>query len=82
MLEYIEFIFYLKEFGYDGYLTSDTHPTRWDMRRMFEINSRLTEKIWKLLDTVGMDALRSMLDNEDYPTTWHFIETNILGMKD
>ena len=82
LLEYIEFIFYLKEFGYDGYLTSDTHPTRWDMRRMFEINSRLTEKIWKLLDTVGMDALRSMLDNEDYPTTWHFIETNILGMKD
>lgn len=82
LLEYIEFVFYLKEFGYSGYLTSDTHPTRWDMRAMFEINSRLTEKIWNLLDRVGMDEIRAKLDNGDYPATWHFIETGLFGLKE
>ncbi len=82
ILEYIEFIYYLKRFGYDGYMTSDTHPTRWDMRRMFEINARLTEKVWRLLDTVGIEKLTALLDNQDYPTTWQVIESELLGLRD
>lgn len=81
LLEYVEFVYYMKEFGYDDYVTSDTHPTRWDMKRMFEINARLTDKIWSLLDTAGMDEIRKLIDNEDYPTTWQFIEEKILGWK-
>lgn len=77
LLEYIEFVFYAKQFGYDDFMTSDTHPTRWDMKKMFGINARLTDKIWKLLDRVGMDEIRSLLDNEDYPATWQFIEEKI-----
>lgn len=79
LLEYVEFVYYMKEFGYEDYVTSDTHPTRWDMKRMFEINARLTDKIWSLLDTAGMDGIRKLVDNEDYPTTWRFIEERILG---
>jgi xylose isomerase len=79
LLEYVEFVYYLKKFGYAEYLTSDTHPTRWDMKRMFEINARITDKIWKLLDSVGMEEITRLLDNEDYPTTWEFIETKLLG---
>ena len=79
LLDYIEFVWYMKQLGYDDYVTSDTHPTRWDMKRMFEINARLTEKIWKLLDRVGMDEVRALVDNEDYPTTWRFIEERIFG---
>ena len=29
------------KYGYDGYLTSDTSPTRWDIKKMFEANNRL-----------------------------------------
>ncbi|MFW5742706.1 MAG: sugar phosphate isomerase/epimerase family protein [Spirochaetota bacterium] len=79
LLEYVEFVYTMKELGYDDYITSDTHPTRWDMRRMFEINARLTDKIWTLLDTVGMEEIAKLIDNEDYPTTWRFIEEKILG---
>ena len=79
LLEYVEFVYTMKELGYDDYVTSDTHPTRWDMKRMFEINARLTDKIWSLLDTAGMDEIRKLVDNEDYPTTWRFIEEKILG---
>jgi len=35
-LEYVEFLYYLKKFGYKDYLTSDTSPTRWDVRGTFE----------------------------------------------
>ena len=79
LLDYIEFVWYMKHLGYDDYVTSDTHPTRWDMKKMFEINVRLTEKIWKLLDRVGMEEIRSWIDNGDYPTTWKFIEEKIFG---
>ncbi len=81
LLEYVEFVYYIKRFGYDDYLTSDTHPTRWDIGRMFEINTRLTDKIWALLDTVGLREITKLIDNEDYPTTWQFIEENVLGWK-
>ncbi len=79
LLDYIELVWYMKHLGYDDYVTSDTHPTRWDMKKMFEINVRLTEKIWKLLDRVGMEEIRSWIDNGDYPTTWKFIEEKIFG---
>ena len=51
-LEYVEFLYYLKRYGYDDYFTSDTSPTRWDITGTFEANSRLTNKIWQRLDEV------------------------------
>ena len=81
LLEYIEFIYYAKQFGYDDFLCSDTHPTRWDMQQMFGINARLTEKVSALLDRLGLDTIRDMLDNGDYPSTWQFIEEEVFGLK-
>ncbi|MBU3951260.1 MAG: sugar phosphate isomerase/epimerase, partial [Proteobacteria bacterium] len=45
-LEYVEFLYYLKKYNYTDYFTSDTSPTRWDIKGTFEANSRLTNKIW------------------------------------
>jgi len=81
LLDYIEFLYYLKKFNYNDYLTSDTQPTRWDVVRTFEVNARITEKIWKLLDRVGMDEIESKLNEDDYLVTWKFIEEEILGLK-
>lgn len=81
LLEYVEFIYYLKKFGYNKYLTSDTHPTRWDIKEMFAINSRITTKIWNLLDRVGMDEIAKRIDTGNYLPTWKFIEENILSLK-
>ena len=38
-MEYVEFLYYLKKDGYNDYLTSDTSPTRWDIKGTFEANS-------------------------------------------
>ncbi|MDZ7792584.1 MAG: hypothetical protein U5P10_02495 [Spirochaetia bacterium] len=81
ILEYIEFIYYLRKIGYSDYLTSDTSPTRWPIRDTFEINSRLTNKIWKLLDSIDEKQLDKLIHGDDYMQTWRFIEENLLGLK-
>ncbi len=80
-LTYVEFIYYLKKLGYDKHLTSDSHPTRWDMKEMFTINARVTTKIWNLLDQIGMKELTKRIGTGDYLTTWRFLEENVLGLR-
>ena len=80
-LEYVEFLFYLKKYGYNDYLTSDTSPTRWDIKGTFEANSRLTNKIWTLLDHIDSSELVRLMSGDDYLKTWQFIENNIFCLK-
>lgn len=80
-LEYVEFLYYLKKYGYSDYLTSDTSPTRWDIKGTFEANSRLTNKIWQRLDEVDGAEFQRLMQREDYLQTWKFIESNFFGLK-
>ncbi len=81
MLEYIEFLYYLKKYQYNGYFTSDTSPTRWDIKGTFEANSRLTLKIWQLLDTIDTAKLERLIFAGNYLETWQFIEENIFSLR-
>jgi len=69
-LEYIEFLFYLKKYGYDDFMTSDTMPTRWDIRGTFEANSKITQRIWAALDSKEFRELMNTLTSDDYLGTW------------
>jgi xylose isomerase len=80
-LEYVEFLYYLKKYGYQDYLTSDTSPTRWDIKGTFEANSRITHKIWRLLEQVDRGELAQLMTQSDYLKTWQFIEENIFSLK-
>ena len=80
-LEYAEFLYYLKKIGYNDYLTSDTSPTRWDIRGTFEANSRITNRIWAMLDKIDDRAFSRLMAGADYLKTWKFIEKEILGLK-
>jgi len=80
-LEYVEFIYYLKKYGYNDYLTSDTSPTRWDIKGTFEANSRLTNKIWQKLDQIDGRSLDRLITKSNYLETWKYIEENIFGLK-
>jgi len=79
-LEYVEFLYYLKKYGYGDYLTSDTSPTRWDIKGTFEANSRLSNKIWHHLDRIGCEEFARRMDHGDYLETWKFIESNLFGL--
>jgi xylose isomerase len=80
-LEYVEFLYYLKKYGYNDYLTSDTSPTRWDIKGTFEANSRMTNKIWNMLEQIDLDEFEKLIAAGDYLQTWKFIETNIFSLK-
>ena len=80
-LEYVEFLYYLKKYGYNDYLTSDTSPTRWDIKGTFEANSRLSNRIWNLLEQIDMDEFEGLIAGSDYLQTWQFIEANIFSLK-
>ena len=80
-LEYVEFLYYLKKYGYNDFFTSDTSPTRWDIRGTFEANSRLTLKIWQLLEKIDTTRLELLMAKGDYLETWKFIEQNIFSLR-
>jgi len=80
-LEYVEFLYYLKKYQYNDYFTSDTSPTRWDIKGTFEANSRMTNKIWALLDRIESNAIEKLIAQGDYLKTWQFIESNIFSLK-
>lgn len=79
-LAYAEFLYYLRKFGYDDYLTSDTSPTRWSIADTFEVNTRLTRRVEALLEKAGEKTLSDLVAEEDYLKTWKFIEDEILGL--
>lgn len=80
-LEYVEFLYYLKKYSYSDYMTSDTSPTRWDIKGTFEVNSRITNRIWNVLSTIDEDHFAELISGEDYLITWQFIEENIFSLK-
>ena len=81
-LDYVEFLYYLQKYHYNDYLTSDTSPTRWDIKGTFEANTRLTNKIWHLLNRLDKEIFEKLITGPDYLKTWHFIEQNIFLLKD
>jgi xylose isomerase len=79
-LAYAEFLYYLIKAGYNDYFTSDTSPTRWDIKEVFEMNTRLTNKLWNLLSSVDQNEFDKLIAGNDYMRTWRFIEKEILSL--
>jgi len=79
-LDYVEFLYYLQEYKYDDYLTSDTSPTRWDIKETFEMNARLTNKLWNLLSGFDRNEFAQLISSGDYLRTWRFIEREIFSL--
>ncbi len=79
-LDYVEFLYYLIKCEYNDYLTSDTSPTRWDIKQIFEMNTRLTNKIWYLLTQLDQTQFDKLISDSDYIKTWKFIEVEIFSL--
>jgi xylose isomerase len=80
-LSYAEFLYYLKRYGYKDFLTSDTSPTRWDIKGTFEANNRITKKLWRLLDELDAKGFKKLFGGEDYLAIWKFLEEELFGLK-
>jgi len=80
LLDYLEFLYYLQKYDYDDFLTSDTSPTRWDVKGTFEMNARLTNKLWALLRQQNTEDLDELIAAGDYLKTWRWIEEKVLSL--
>ncbi|MBN2049241.1 MAG: sugar phosphate isomerase/epimerase [Spirochaetales bacterium] len=76
-IDYVEFLFYLQEFNYADYLTSDTSPTRQDIVETFNANARWTEKLWDRLLCLDRDTFKGLISGADFSATWKFLEEQL-----
>lgn len=52
-----EFLFYLRQDGYDGWLTADTFPVRQEARALFAANLSVTDTLCRWLDRLDAAAV-------------------------
>lgn len=78
LMSYIEFIYYLKKFNYQDWLTSDASPTRVDIVKMFEANVRMSNKISARIDAIGMSTFEELLKKKEYMDVWAELEKGFL----
>jgi xylose isomerase len=64
--DYLEFLFYLKEIGYDGWISSDAVFFRQDPAEIYAMNACFTEQLWKWLDEADRDEIRKRLLRHDF----------------
>ena len=76
-LAYAEFLYYLQQYGYTGYLTSDTSPQRLDIKETFEANARWTNKLWNLVKGFDRKEMDRLMNTEDFMDMWKFLENNL-----
>jgi xylose isomerase len=81
IIAYAEFLYYLRKFKYSDYLTSDTSPTRYDIKKTFEANNRLTAKLLTTLEKMEELGFDDVFEKGDYMDTWKFLEENLFGLK-
>jgi xylose isomerase len=79
-IDYVEFLYYLLEYRYDDFLTSDTSPARLDRAGTFAANARLTSKLWTRLQEIDRAELRALVERRDFLATWKFLEANIFRL--
>ncbi len=79
-LTFVEFIYYLQKFGYKDYITSDSSPTRFDIKSFFEANVRWTNRIWQLLEEIDKNTFDKLIRGDNFMETWRYIEEEIFRL--
>jgi len=77
IIENLEFVYYLKKYGYDDYLTSDTSPTRWNIVKVFEANNNFTSKMEQIINKMEANGFEKVRNDPDFMKVWAFIEKHL-----
>jgi xylose isomerase len=72
--QWAEFLHYLKQDGYEGWVTSDAFPVRQDAAELFAANIRITDRIWRWLDTLDSAGMRQALEQENLSPALRHLE--------
>ncbi|MCT2197553.1 sugar phosphate isomerase/epimerase [Paenibacillus sp. p3-SID1389] len=64
-IQSLEFVFYLKKYGYDGVIYFDTFPLREKPLEELKANIAMYTKLNRLVDQIGMEKIQSIIDRND-----------------
>jgi len=76
--DYLELFFYLKEFNYEGWVTSDMSPMRVDPVKAFERTIATTEKVIEIVNRLDSGKILSMMREDQLLETLQYLEDNVL----
>jgi xylose isomerase len=76
--DYLEMLFYLKEFKYNGWVTSDMHPARLDQVKAFERTIATTEKMIEIVNRLDSGKIFSMMKEGKTLETLRWLEDQVL----
>ena len=79
---YLEFLYYLKELGYDGWITSDTSPVRQDAIETFAFNIRFTRRLWDWLGNADREFIRRNLEQHQFMPILKMLEQQFFAPAD
>ena len=65
LVQTLEFIYYLKKYGYSGVIYFDTFPIRECPAAECETNIRLLQRYFSLIDSIGMAKIAEIIDKND-----------------
>lgn len=69
----IELVYYLKKYQYDGVVFFDSFPVREGAEEEVTANIRTFQKIWNLIDTVGMEKVEEVISRNDGVASQQFL---------
>jgi len=76
--DYLELLYYLKEFNYQGWVTSDMSPTRLNARAAFERTIASTERLINIVNRMDSSVLNSMIAEGKTVETLEWLENHVL----
>ena len=65
-LNYVELLFWAKEYGYNKYFTTDASPRIYDVIDFFERHAEISQGIWSLVNTLDTRKFRQLMREEKY----------------
>ena len=76
--DYLEFLFYLNEFGYNDWVTSDMSPMRVNPIAAFERTIATTQKLMDVAESLDSEKLFSLMREEKTVETLEWLEEHVL----
>lgn len=74
----LEFVYYLKRYGFDGMIFFDTFPILEDPVEECKANVKMFKKIWNKIDEIGLDKFDELLKKNNAIPVVNFLADNIL----
>lgn len=68
--ETLEFLWYLRRYGYSGWLVTDVYPKENDVAEVFSHTIELQARYLELVDKLDEDSLKSVISRRDVIGTW------------